>query len=182
MKTRVCSECEKRKKLDEFARDKNRPLGRCYICRPCNVLRSRTWYKNNKAKALANGQRWRENNREKQRASSRKYYKNNAERIRAKNRVKHNTPRGRARARREHLWRSFKMTPEQWDEMFTAQGSKCGCCGTREPASKRGWHTDHDHKTKRVRGIVCHACNVMIGAARDSIEILEAGKRYLSKC
>jgi hypothetical protein len=63
--------------------------------------------------------------------------------------------------------------------MFEAQGRRCAVFGCTDPGSKRGWHTDHDHVTKKVRGIVCQRCNLMLGGARDSRGVLAAGIRYL---
>jgi hypothetical protein len=178
-KRRACNDCNKRKLLDDFPRDKNRPLGRGYICKTCAVVRTRAWYKTNKKRALTNSKRWRETNRLKQRASSRKYYAKNATRLRARSRELNARPEAKAAARWCWVKRKYGLTKEQWLDIFEVQGRRCACCRSAEPSSKRGWHTDHDHKTEKLRGIVCHPCNVMLGAARDSIEILEAGKRYL---
>jgi hypothetical protein len=38
----------------------------------------------------------------------------------------------------------------------------CDACGSPDPRHKRGWSADHDHKTKRFRGIVCHPCNIAV--------------------
>lgn len=63
-------------------------------------------------------------------------------------------------------------------EAFRSFDGRCQCCGCSEPGSK-GWCLDHDHATKKFRGIVCSACNTMLGMARDSISNLAAGIRYL---
>lgn len=49
------------------------------------------------------------------------------------------------------------------------------------PRTRKGWIVDHDHKTGKVRGIVCNACNSMLGQARDSAEILWKGIFYLTR-
>jgi len=38
------------------------------------------------------------------------------------------------------------------------------------------------HASNIVRGLLCHACNVMLGAARDKPEILKLGAEYLDRC
>ena len=38
---------------------------------------------------------------------------------------------------------------------------------------------DHCHKTGKVRGLLCWACNTSIGRFKDSIEILESAISYI---
>lgn len=38
---------------------------------------------------------------------------------------------------------------------------------------------DHCHKSGIVRGLLCHRCNVSIGAMNESIELMEAAIDYL---
>jgi hypothetical protein len=64
------------------------------------------------------------------------------------------------------------LTPDQWNAMFDAQGCRCAICGSASPGSKNGWNTDHCHKTKRVRFILCAHCNRGLGAFKDNPEIM----------
>ena len=49
------------------------------------------------------------------------------------------------------------VTVEQYDALLAAQGGGCAICGN--PPKTRRLHVDHDHKTGRVRGLLCHRCN-----------------------
>ena len=38
---------------------------------------------------------------------------------------------------------------------------------------------DHDHETHRIRGVLCHMCNIGLGSFRDSPLILDNAIAYL---
>ena len=40
---------------------------------------------------------------------------------------------------------------------------------------------DHNHATGKVRKLLCHDCNTMIGKAKEDIQILESAINYLKK-
>ena len=42
-------------------------------------------------------------------------------------------------------------------------------------------YVDHDHKTGKVRGMLCHACNTVIGHADDNVTILNSAIKYLEE-
>ena len=77
--------------------------------------------------------------------------------------------------------------------MLDSQGGVCAICGKKESrttrSSKRAWEydieprlvVDHNHKTGKVRGLLCHKCNVGLGQLDDSIQKLQSGVRYLRK-
>lgn len=79
----------------------------------------------------------------------------------------------------------YGITLEEYQQLFKLQNGVCKIC--KEPESsldnfgKEGkvLSVDHCHNSKAVRGLLCNRCNFMIGYARDSEDILEAGKVYL---
>jgi hypothetical protein len=70
--------------------------------------------------------------------------------------------------------------------LLQAQGGKCAICGaTHGHRSCRGrlcrLAVDHDHRTGKVRGLLCNSCNRGLGRFQDSVENLEAAVRYLKR-
>ncbi len=54
----------------------------------------------------------------------------------------------------------------------------CEICNRTIPSSTE-WHLDHNHKTKKFRGILCPTCNPMLGYAQDNQATLRKGAEYL---
>lgn len=75
----------------------------------------------------------------------------------------------------------YGVTPEQYDAMLEAQGGRCAICSATESGGKGGWHVDHCHDSKAVRGLLCHNCNLMLGNAKDDPARLRAAIAYLEK-
>lgn len=66
------------------------------------------------------------------------------------------------------------------------QGQVCAICGSAElgvtkTGKPRKLALDHCHATGEVRELLCTNCNLMLGNARDSAEILELGAAYIRK-
>jgi len=91
------------------------------------------------------------------------------------------TPEYKRTAKVYWMRRRYGVTPEQVLAMLAGQGGRCGCCGAAEPGNKNGWCLDHDHATGRLRSVLCHGCNVGLGAFRDSPERLTQAAAYLKK-
>ena len=49
------------------------------------------------------------------------------------------------------------VTDDEYARLLEAQGGGCAICGAK-PKTRR-LHVDHDHKTGKVRGLLCHRCN-----------------------
>ena len=63
----------------------------------------------------------------------------------------------------------------EYERLLAQQDSKCGIC-SRELAPP---HIDHDHKTGKLRGLLCFNCNVGLGHFQDSPELLAKAMAYL---
>ena len=70
----------------------------------------------------------------------------------------------------------YGMTIEELEDFLKQNEEKCWICKTEE-----NLHIDHDHLTKVNRGLLCQNCNLMLGHAKDSIDILEKAIEYLKK-
>src|SRR6185312_422120 len=62
------------------------------------------------------------------------------------------------------LLRRYNITLEEYRQLDDVQ---CGCCAVCwEPHDRL--HVDHCHATRKVRGLLCRACNTMLGRIEDS--------------
>ena len=79
--------------------------------------------------------------------------------------------------RRWYLLNKYGMTPEQWTALFDKQNKSCAICETKVSKS---WHTDHNHITGQVRGILCHVCNrILLPAVEHYQMFLSKASQYL---
>src|ERR1017187_539241 len=84
------------------------------------------------------------------------------------------------RRREARLLRQYGLTSENFEIWLAAQGSRCRICKTDKPGGQN-WHLDHCHRPKRLRGILCHRCNRVIGIMRENPETLRAAADYLER-
>jgi len=78
---------------------------------------------------------------------------------------------------RGRLKKKYGITPEQRDEMFKLQNNKCYICGKKTDKLV----IDHDHKTGKVRKLLCHGCNTMLGKFEIYRDRVEVFKKYLDE-
>ncbi|KKN03487.1 hypothetical protein LCGC14_1107290, partial [marine sediment metagenome] len=111
-------------------------------------------------------------NKEKRQEYCRKYHKEHKQE-RAAYKAKH-----RDRYRNQILKRRYGINIERHKQIYVEQQGCCAIC--RKPIEYNKVHTDHNHITGIVRGILCPNCNHLLGQAKDSIDILETAIKYLN--
>jgi hypothetical protein len=74
----------------------------------------------------------------------------------------------------------YGIDKAEYERMYALQDGKCAIC--RNTPRTRRLSVDHNHKTGQVRGLLCKRCNHdLLGAAYDSVEMLERAIVYLSE-
>lgn len=90
------------------------------------------------------------------------------------------------------LKQKFGITLEAWIELFHSQDGKCvihktplptieEILGSATGTGAKNFATDHDHKTGKVRAILCRKCNLGLGCFVDNPEIMRSAAAYLRK-
>lgn len=92
-----------------------------------------------------------------------------------------------------HIKATYGMTKEDWHLLYESQHGKCAICsaGNYKDSKKNRLSVDHAHQygvtrgsTKKVkkediRGLLCHDCNIALGAFKDNAELLKNAVVYL---
>ena len=84
------------------------------------------------------------------------------------------------RRRREYL-RKYKITIENYNNILVKQNHRCAICGKDEVDNGKYLAVDHNHKTGKVRGLLCNQCNSGLGFYKDDINILLKAVIYLEE-
>ena len=79
----------------------------------------------------------------------------------------------------------FGITVQEYNKLLKKQKGVCAICSKPERVVSKGklksLAVDHSHKDKKVRGLLCSACNLGIGCFDDNIEKLELAIKYLNR-
>ena len=118
-----------------------------------------------------------------------KWYQQNKEKRNAQIlEYKKTKPEGwqKAIGQKAHFKKRYNITPQEYEAMLEAQNYKCAICNKNAEDNKRGnkiqsLNIDHCHKTKQVRGLLCHQCNSGLGHFKDNTEFLLKAVDYLHK-
>lgn len=73
----------------------------------------------------------------------------------------------------------YNITDSEWRDMANSQDYCCAICGKHQP--KKRLAIDHDHKTGKIRGLLCSNCNTALGLLKDNISIAESAVKYLKR-
>jgi hypothetical protein len=93
----------------------------------------------------------------------------------------------RKRRNADNNFRSkYGISVVDFNKRLEEQSNQCSICGIKltksvDRKSPIRACQDHDHKTDRLRDILCNRCNLMLGYADDNIDILEKAIAYLQR-
>lgn len=151
-----CSVCKIEKSFDNFYTDKSsKKDGFHHRCKPCC-----------------------KENQKKVRNTSR--HKEYVKLYREKNKEKI-----RQQYRNSGLKRNYGITIDEYKILLLKQNNRCAICKQLESTMSRRTNrpflmsVDHDHKTGRIRGLLCGRCNLALGGFKDDPVLLQEAINYL---
>lgn len=83
------------------------------------------------------------------------------------------------KARDQDLRREFGITLLQYRQMLSDQGECCKICHRHQSQFKHSLHVDHNHKTGRVRALLCGPCNHALGLLQENETVVLALAQYI---
>lgn len=190
MQTKYCPDCRRDLPIDEFTKNRRNRDGLAFYCRTCRNVRDeasrrkrlgpRKYRVRPRDVVVPDGHKWCPECDEVKplsefpankgaRSGYMTYCKPCHHRI-----VDANRQKNQGSNRNYHLKRRYGITEADADRMLAEQGGLCAICRER-PAV----HVDHDHVTKRVRGLLCFNCNQALGNFSDRTDFMLAAIAYL---
>ena len=83
---------------------------------------------------------------------------------------------------RDCYYRSqYGISLKERETLLVSQNLCCAICSDKESNLKGILHVGHNHKTKKVRGLLCNECNHGIGNFKDEPQILRKAIAYLER-
>ena len=122
----------------------------------------------NKEKEAETSRKWKKEHPDKVTATKRKWYRRHPDKVKA-----------------DWLRRRYGMTLEEYRYLLVSQGGVCAICAHPEtrknPKNNKVYDMaiDHNHKTGKVRGLLCTACNNGLKCFRDNSKLLWWAIHYL---
>lgn len=177
-----CSKCGVPQSTSEFRKCPENKDGLGGVCRTCRNRDRRNHYRRNKRRIRDQQIVW---------------YRRNKEKVAQKNKVYREKPEHKLRLDQQKAeWRRthkeytklygrrkclerYGITAHDFEQMLDRQNGVCAVCKETQLGGKN-LCIDHDHKTGKVRGLLCVACNMAIGYMKDDPQRLRAAADYLS--
>lgn len=160
--SKTCSKCKQELDLTAFHSNRYGKLGKGNWCKTCKSEHAKKRYAENREHCRNINKKYREKDPEEYRKKARRWWANNLDARRA-SRLKY----------------KYRISVQEYDTLFLKQKGLCAMCGNPGTARNKGClNIDHDHKTKKVRGLLCSRCNRALGFIESSRCVL--GLMYLA--
>jgi RNA polymerase subunit RPABC4/transcription elongation factor Spt4 len=172
MQTKVCSSCGQNKVLDEFSRNPSRKDGFSNQCKLCHQLYSGF---NKRHIATEFLPKFKICNKCKQLLPQDKFNFHTT------------SPDGlQSFCKQCTVLNRRGVSKLIYEQLLEKQNYLCAICGKPETSKNsvglvQQLSVDHDHRTGKIRGLLCCHCNHLLGSAKDDTQVLRKAIDYLCK-
>ena len=155
------------------------PIQKSFRSVPSRAEYERQWRKTNIERVRENNRKWRNANPERLKEIQRRWREKNRHKILTYQREYNSKNRERRieNGRDANYKRKYRISLKEYEVFLKTQKGRCAICGGLP--GKKKLSVDHHHLTGTVRGLLCRSCNLMIGFACDSVDVLAKGIEYL---
>jgi len=152
-------------------------------CRKCVSINSKKHIDLNREHRKGYYTKWRGENYEGLKVTKKKYYeevKKSEEYINYWKEYR-KTHKNSEKNKNYRYQKEYGITLDNYNQMCIDQNNSCDIC--KKPSVELGkiLCVDHCHTTSKVRGLLCHNCNISLGLVNDNIYILKSAIIYLEK-
>jgi hypothetical protein len=168
--TKICKYCGIEYPISMYEKTRNR-------CKPCRKIQRREEYLLNIDKNREYRRNWAFIHYDERKAKLRVWQLLNPDKMKKYSQKWKTINRDIIKDRR--IKTHYGLTPDEHDRLFVKQDGRCAICDKDACELKKLFHVDHDHKTGKVRGLLCESCNHLIGNALDNVNILLSAIDYL---
>jgi hypothetical protein len=82
------------------------------------------------------------------------------------------------------IWRHTKkygLELGEYQKKMEEQLYCCAICGKNRSEYKKEFDIDHNHENGKIRGLLCHNCNIGFGFFKEDVSILDSAIKYKKK-
>lgn len=87
----------------------------------------------------------------------------------------------------QSLIKAYGISYEEYEILLQNQSGVCAVCGeppssiTAKTGETRALCVDHDHQTRKVRALLCHSCNTLLGHIEANPQRIQLLLTYLKE-
>ena len=78
------------------------------------------------------------------------------------------------------LQKEYGISLEEYNNLLDIQDNKCYICN-KEFGNTSSTRVDHNHENGKVRKILCHNCNTVLGHSKENVQILYNVINYIEE-
>jgi len=147
----------------------------------CSICNKKDWLSNGMCKKCYHA--WRYKNkpeiREHQKKKAHEWYLKNKERAKIVRKAYRDRPEIAEKYRyykKYWYWKKINFSQNDYDKLYLKQNGKCLICGKYFEKL----NVDHNHKTNKIRGLLCMPCNTFVGKL-EQIELKKRAEEYIMR-
>jgi hypothetical protein len=196
-----CSVCKKLRKSSSFHKSSRNNDGLDYWCKFCKKIRNKIYNSTHKEKIAKRTKKYyllhkeetlkqckkyaSEHKKEIKQRQHRWYKRNKKQHSRCNKQYYLKHKKRLLKLSRKQRLKSLNLSINDYNLMIQEQNGVCAICKQTETLKKtNGTHArrlsvDHDHKSGKVRGLLCNRCNIILGKIEDNTFLLNTMIKYL---